>query len=152
MQTPKLLPWLACRHGIPLERAKELYSQAIALAERERGPGAGTSEYWACAIRMLLRLLRRNGVAMNEAEEIEEPMPRCVRYSALPMLEVQRRLGGLAFDTAEAFLRATNVYWSGALRAEAARRGSRAQLDQPAAEHPEVAPSVVVLDLRGVRR
>ena len=116
MQKLKLLPWLAHRQGVPLERAEELWRQAIALADFEHGTNAQTSEYWAYAMRTLLKLLRWDGVALVEPDELEQPLELAARCSATPLIDSQRRLGVAAFDAAEAFLHAANEYWSRALR------------------------------------
>lgn len=117
MQKLKLLPWLARRHGVAPDRAEELWRQAIALADFRHGLHAETSEYWAYAVRALLRLLRCEGVALVAAEELDQPLaPRAAR-SAVPLIDSQRRLGVAAFDAAEAFVHAANDYWRRALRA-----------------------------------
>jgi hypothetical protein len=122
MQKLKLLPWLARRHGVPLERAEELWRQAVALADFEHGANARSSDYWAYAMRTLLKLLRCDGAALVDADDIEQPLGLPGRRSSLPLIDSQRRLGAAAFDTAEAFLHAANEYWSRALHVVNARR------------------------------
>jgi hypothetical protein len=122
MQNLKLLPWLARRQGVPLERAEALWRQAVALADFKHGANARSSDYWAYAMRTLLKLLRCDGAALVDADEIEQPLAVRGRRSTLPLIDSQRRLGVAAFDAAEAFLHAANEYWSRALRVANARR------------------------------
>jgi hypothetical protein len=125
MQKLKLLPWLARRQGVPPERAEELWRQAIALADFEHGKNARStqsSDYWAYAMRTLLMLLRCDGVALIDADQLEQPHALVVSRSAVPLIDSQRRLGAAAFDAAEAFLHAANDYWSRALHVVDARR------------------------------
>jgi hypothetical protein len=122
MQKLKLLPWLARRHGVPLERAEELWRQAIALADFEHGLDAQTSDYWAYAMRTLLKLLRCDGAALVDADDLEQPFEPAARRSATPLIDSQRRLGVAAFDAAQAFLHAANEYWSRALHVADTRR------------------------------
>jgi histidine ammonia-lyase len=125
MQRLKLLPWLAHRHGVPLERAEELWRQAIALAEFEHGTDARTtqaSDYWAYAMRALLKLLRCDGMALVDAGQLEQRYAVPGSRSAVPLIDSQRRLGAAAFDAAEAILHAANDYWSRALHVVHARR------------------------------
>jgi hypothetical protein len=125
MQKLKLLPWLARRQGVSLERAEELWRQSIALADFEHGAYAQStqaSDYWAYAMRTLLKLLRCDGAALVEAVELEQPHALLASRSAVPLIDSQRRLGAAAFDAAEAFLHAANDYWSRALHVVDARR------------------------------
>jgi hypothetical protein len=122
MQKLKLLPWLARRHGVPLGRANELWEQAIALADLEHGFDARTSDYWAYAMRTLLKLLRCDGAALVDVDELEQPLGMPAQRSATPLIDSQRRLGVAAFDAAQAFLHAANEYWSRALHVASARR------------------------------
>lgn len=121
LQRLKILPWLARRAGVPLGRAEELWRQSIALADFEYGTDAHTPEYWAQAIRVLLRLLRCEGAALLEADALEQPLAPPIARSAVPLIDSQRRLGTAAFDAAEAFVHAANEYWSRALRVVNAR-------------------------------
>ena len=125
MQKLQLLPWLARRQGVPLERAEVLWRQAISLADFEHGTNARStqaSDYWAYAMRTLLMLLRCDGVALIDAEALVQPHALLVSRSAVPLIDSQRRLGAAAFDAAEAFLHAANDYWSRALHVVDARR------------------------------
>ena len=121
MQKLKLLPWLARRQGVSPERAEELWRQAIALADFEHGTNAQSSDYWAYAMRTLLKLLRCDGVALVDADELEYPTMLFTSRSAVPLIDSQRRLGAAAFDAAEAILHAANDYWSRALHVVDAR-------------------------------
>lgn len=110
MQKLKVLPWLARQRGIALERAEELWRQAVALAEFRHQGGEPTSDYWAYAMRTLLKLLRVEGAALREpARVIDLEPPR--RRPAIQLLASQHRLGTAAFDAAETYLRAANDLW-----------------------------------------
>jgi hypothetical protein len=121
MQKLKLLPWLARHHGVSLERADDLWRQAVALADFEHGANAQSSDYWAYAMRTLLKLLRCDGRALVDAGQLEQPLALAASRSAVPLIDSQRRLGVAAFDAAEAFLHAANDYWSRALHVVHAR-------------------------------
>jgi hypothetical protein len=73
-------------------------------------------------MRTLLMLLRCDGVALIDADQLEQPHALLVSRSAVPLIDSQRRLGAAAFDAAEAFLHAANDYWSRALHVVDARR------------------------------
>jgi len=114
MQKLKLLPWLARQRGIALERAEELWRQAVALAEFRQQWSEPTSDYWAYAMRTLLKLARAEGAAILEpARVMEREPPR--RRPAVQLLASQHRLGTTAFDAAEAYLLAANDLWRQAL-------------------------------------
>lgn len=122
MQKLKLLPWLARRYGVGLDRATELWRQAVALADFRYGARARTSDHAAYAVRSFLKLLRCEGAALAAPYEVEPPLAPPASRSAAPLLDSQRRLGAAAFDAAEAFAHAANEYWSRALRVANARR------------------------------
>lgn len=106
----KLLPWLARQRGIAVERAEELWRQAVALAEFRQQGGEPTSDYWAYAMRTLLKLARAEGAAILEpAQVMDLELPR--RRPAIQLLASQHRLGTAAFDAAEIYLRAANDLW-----------------------------------------
>ena len=110
MQKLKLLPWLARQRGIALERAEELWRQAVALAEFRQQGGEPTSDDWAYAMRTLLKLLRVEGAAiLQPAQAVDLEPPR--RRPAIQLLASQHRLGTAAFDAAETYLRAANDLW-----------------------------------------
>jgi hypothetical protein len=49
MKTPKMLPWLARRHGVPAEKAEEMWAEALRHATAKTG-WIGTSDYWQAAV------------------------------------------------------------------------------------------------------
>jgi hypothetical protein len=106
----KLLPWLARTRGITLERAEELWRQAVALADFQHREGAPASDYWAYAMRTLLKLMRVDGRALLEPTQLIEIEPQR-RRPAVQLLASQHRLGTAAFDAAEAYLLAANDLW-----------------------------------------
>jgi hypothetical protein len=105
----KLLPWLARRRGIALERAEELWRQAVALADFQRREDAPPSDYWAYAMRTLLKLLRVEGAAVLEPDQTPDAEP--LRRPVVQLVASQHRLGTAAFDAAEAYLLAANDLW-----------------------------------------
>jgi hypothetical protein len=116
----KLLPWLARSRGITLKRAEALWRQAVALADFQHHGREPTSDYWAYAMRTLLKLMRAEGAAIREpAEALELEPPR--RRPAVQLLASQHKLGTAAFDAAEAYLRAANDLWREAWLARRAR-------------------------------
>ncbi|MGH8696249.1 MAG: hypothetical protein ACREVS_07225 [Burkholderiales bacterium] len=106
----KLFPWLARSRGIALERAEELWRQAVHSAEFRQPGSEPASDYWAYAMRTLLRLLRVEGAALLEPARVMEVEPPR-RRPALQLLASQHRLGSAAFDAAEAYLLAANDVW-----------------------------------------
>jgi hypothetical protein len=122
MHSPKVLPWIARRHGVPRERAEELWRQALALADFRFGPARETSDYWAYAMRTLRRLTACEGISLVDPEALDRfALEAAPSRSALPIIASQHRMGGLAFDAAEAFIDAANEYWRRALRATEVR-------------------------------
>lgn len=115
MIQPKLLPWIANRHGIPLERVHVLWEEGVDLADLRYGENAQTSEYWGYAMRCLDRFAACEGTSIvGSCDEVA--IEHALR-SALPLIDSQRRIGGLAFDAADAFVKAANEYWRRALLA-----------------------------------
>jgi len=112
----KLLPWLARRSGVAVERAEELWRQAVALADFRANDGAPRDDYWGYAMRTLVELLHADGVAMLDAYQAR-PVAPLIRRPAAQLLASQHRLGVLAFDAAELYLRAANQIWQNAWRA-----------------------------------
>jgi len=117
--TPKLLPWIARRNGVPRERAEALWRQALALADFRFPDARESSDYWAYALRTLDKLVACEGAAMIEPAALEQRSPA---RSAVPIITAQQRMGALAFDAAEALLTAANEYWRGAVGAAGERR------------------------------
>lgn len=117
MFQPKLLPWIAKRHGIPLERVRVLWEEGIDLADLRFGEDARSSDYWAYAMECVGRFAACEGRSVIDPAATEAPAVPCEPRSALPVLASQHRLGGLAFDAASAFIRAANEYWRQALLA-----------------------------------
>jgi hypothetical protein len=108
----KLLPWLARQRGIALERAEELWRQAVALADFRYGGGEPTSDYWGYAMRTLLKLVRAEGAAVVHAPAQVIDLEPVRRRPAVQLLASQHRLGNAAFDAAEVYFRAANDLWS----------------------------------------
>ncbi len=117
--TPKLLPWVARRNGVPRERAESLWRQALAIADFRFPDARESSDYWAYALRTLDRLAACEGAALIESVALEQRSPA---RSAVPIIAAQQRIGTLAFDAAEALLTAANEYWRSAVRAAGERQ------------------------------
>lgn len=109
MPNLKLLPWLARRRGVALERAEELWRLAMARADFRARAGAPTGDYWGYAMRTLLKLLSAEGGTLAPAPAIDLEPPR--RRPAVQLLASQHRLGTVAFDAAATYLRAANDLW-----------------------------------------
>jgi hypothetical protein len=56
MKTPKMLPWLARRHGVPAEKAEEMWAEALRHATAKTG-WIGTPDYWQAAVDHLVDAL-----------------------------------------------------------------------------------------------
>ena len=128
----KLLPWLARRSGVALERAEELWRQAIALADFRANGGAPRNDYWGYAMRTLVKLLHADGVAMLDADQAR-PLAPLIRRPAAQLLASQHRLGVLAFNAAEAYMRAANEIWQNAWRPSRAGEKVASQNGLPSA-------------------
>ncbi|MBW7860526.1 MAG: hypothetical protein H3C33_05445 [Rhodocyclaceae bacterium] len=97
MKTPKLLPWYACKAGIPIERANALWRKAVREAT-ERTGWVGTSEYWGVAMEIFLASL--------EAEQCTLCTPRVT-----PLLRSQNRIWRLPLTAMEDVLSAVSAGW-----------------------------------------
>lgn len=58
MKTPKVLPWLARKHGVSEERAELLWASALRYATVKTG-WVGTSDYWRAAMERFVALLEK---------------------------------------------------------------------------------------------
>ena len=115
MQKLKLLPWLARRSGVAVERAEELWRQAVALADLRANGDGPRDDHWGYAMRTLVKLLHGDGVAMLDTDQAR-PVAPPIRPPAAQLLALQHRLGVLALDAAEIYLRAANQIWQNAWR------------------------------------
>lgn len=119
MKTPKILPWLARRAGVPLKRAEQLWTRAVKIADLTHGTQANTSDYWKCAVDNLTRLLKAeqarlgmNAALAAQGARVEalfrfgpstETFARAMRYQA--------QFGLMSFDIAECVARNGRNYW-----------------------------------------
>lgn len=100
MKSPKILPWLAKRAGVPEPRAQALWAEAVRHATDATG-WVGTSEYW--------RVARERFAELLEAESSSLCEPRLQ-----PMLRIQARAGRaplLAVETV--WLAFARSWWGG---------------------------------------
>jgi hypothetical protein len=102
MKTPKILPWLARRHGVSEERAEFLWAEAIRHATAKTG-WVGTPEYWKAAMDRLTVLLERE--ARTACRPPLAPIVRSqTRLAMLPLIAWQ----GIALALTVALTRALN--------------------------------------------
>ena len=66
MKTPKFLPWIARRSGVPEPRAEELWAEALCYATEQTGP-IETSDYWKTANNRWLALIEAERPVSGEA-------------------------------------------------------------------------------------
>jgi|PlaIllAssembly_1097288.scaffolds.fasta_scaffold549060_1 maltooligosyltrehalose synthase len=111
MKTPKILPWLARRHGVSEERAEALWAEAIRHATARTG-WVGTSEYWKAAMDRLTVLLER------------EARSQC-RPPLAPMVRIQTRLAMLPMIAWHGIALAIAAAWTRGMNPPAARRQPR---------------------------
>lgn len=82
MKTPKMLPWLARRHGVSDDRAEELWADALRHATAETG-WVGNSDYWKAAVAHLIESLKAESL-------YRPPIARFVRasnrFGAIPFI------------------------------------------------------------------
>lgn len=83
-KTPKLLPWLAKSAGIPLDRAEELWADAIRYATLKTG-WVETPEYWKVAHDRLLKLVEAEALACHPPEVTPWVMINA-RLGSLPLI------------------------------------------------------------------
>jgi hypothetical protein len=93
MKTPKLLPWLARKHGVTEARAAQLYAVALRRAHLETGE-IDTPAYWGAAVARWHKLL--------EAESrCRPPLAHAVRaYHRIGMLPMVVSQGALLTQVA----------------------------------------------------
>ena len=96
-KTPMSLPWYASKAGVSIERATELWHDAIRLATVETGQ-VGGSDYWETTNKHLLRLLNEEKNAFYA--------PKLV-----PLLRSQNRLMRLPLTAMEDVFSAMTVRW-----------------------------------------
>jgi hypothetical protein len=95
-----ILPWLARRHRIPLERAEALWRQADEIAALHAGAANG-SNHAKLAIEGLLKLMRCEGRALLPANEAATVDPMIAL--ALGQMAWQRALVQIWFNTVSGF-------------------------------------------------
>ena len=108
MHGPSILPWIAHRHEISLERAEALWDQAVRMADFHYGPGNAGPDYWKYAVNTFLRLARCDGAAIIDDASPEEPG---ASSPALEVVELQGRLGELTLSAVERVLRLGTLMW-----------------------------------------
>lgn len=92
MKTPKFLPWIARRSGVPEPRAEELWAEALRYATEHTGP-IETSDYWKTANNRWLALIEAERPALDTAgtDGEQDPLARTLHA---PAIQAERPLDG----------------------------------------------------------
>ena len=109
MPSPAILPWIARRNAIKLERAEELWDQAVGMADLHYGRGNVGSDYWKCAVQAFLRLASRDGAAMAARNPFAVPG---AHSSAVQLLSAPYRFGQLTLTAIECMVRFGTDLWT----------------------------------------
>ena len=98
IRTPKILPWLARRAGVPIDRAEALWQDAVRETDRA-GIAAESSDYWKATVNRLMAKLAA-----------ESQRRRAAPFGFGPLLHLPVRLAliGLAANEAYALAAARN--------------------------------------------
>lgn len=96
MKTPKILPWLARKHGVSEARAGKLWASAVRHATAKTG-WVGTPDYWKCAMDRFLELLEA------EVSPCRPPISAWVR--------IQGRLGLLPLIAGQGLTMVATQWW-----------------------------------------
>jgi hypothetical protein len=97
MKTPKLLPWYARKAGVSIDRATELWREAVRDATDKTG-WVGNTEYWGEAMHGFIDLLER------EQTHLYAP-------DMCSMVRTQNRLWSLPLTAMESALSAASAHW-----------------------------------------
>lgn len=109
MHAPMILPWVARRHAIDLERAEALWHQAVALADFHYGRGNASPRYWKYAVESFLRLVRCDGAAMID----DSAATQWVGASpAVETVVIQGRIGEITLSALERLLQVGTQIWA----------------------------------------
>jgi hypothetical protein len=106
MKTPKILPWLARKHGVSEARATKLWASALRYATDKTG-WVGTPEYWSVSMERFLELLEA------EVSPCQPPLSVWVR--------IQGRIGLLPLIAGHGLAIIASQVWG---RAGARRQGT----------------------------
>lgn len=96
MKTPKILPWLARKHGVSEARAGKLWACAVRYATAKTG-WVGTPDYWKCAMDRFVELLEA------EVSPCRPPISAWIR--------IQSRLGMLPLIAGQGMALAAAGWW-----------------------------------------
>jgi hypothetical protein len=107
MHPPKILPRIAHRYELPLDRAEALWRQAVLMADLRHGRDAEGPEYWRDSVETLLRLAADEGRA-----PIEDTPAGGETITAAEVLEAQDRVRRRTLAMVERMLRAGTEMWS----------------------------------------
>lgn len=98
MKTPKFLPWIARRAGVPEARAEELWADALLFATERTGP-IETSDYWKTTNNRWLALIESERSASDEAGDGDERPLALLAHA--PAIQAERPVDGLSRFPAE---------------------------------------------------
>jgi hypothetical protein len=98
VKTPKILPWLARKHGVSEARATKLWADSVRYATDKTG-WVGTSDYWKAAMDRLIELLEAEA-----GRSCQPPLSTLVR--------IQTRLGILPLIAWHGVLLVGSASWS----------------------------------------
>jgi len=96
---PKLLPWMAKKAGVPLDRAETLWGDALRHAT-QRAAAVESPEYWKFAIERLVGLLAAESRALRAMPFGFGPMVRLPAQLWLHGLTAQHAMMRIAANSA----------------------------------------------------
>lgn len=98
---PKILPWLAKKSGVPLERAEALWGDAVRYAT-QKSAMVESPEYWKLAVERLIELI---------AAESRELRAMPFGFGPMVRLPAQLWLHGLTAQQAMLRIAANSSHW-----------------------------------------
>ena len=98
-KSPKILPWIARKAGVPLERAEELWIDAVIYAT-QRADIVESPEYWKAAVDRLLALIAAESLQRSSAPFGLGPLVRLPGRLWLHSLDAQQALLTVAANSA----------------------------------------------------
>lgn len=98
-KSPKLLPWVAKKAGVPLPRAEELWIEAVRYATQQADI-VESPEYWKAAVDRLLELIDAESLRRGAAPFGLGPLVRLPARLWLHSLDAQQALVTVAANSA----------------------------------------------------
>jgi hypothetical protein len=97
MKTPMLLPWYARKAGVSIDRATELWQEAVRDSTDKTG-WVGNTEYWGEAMHGFVDLLEREQTGLYKPD-------------VCSLVRTQNRLWSLPLTTMETMFSAASAHW-----------------------------------------